>query len=78
MIVDVEMAFRACANYRARGYRLALDLRGTALAEQREAAVLLAPDWLQGHVHEIAAVGGSGPSPPGLPVRHYRACCYSA
>lgn len=50
---------RACANYRERGYRLALDLRGALLDDQRAAAVALGADWWRVHAREAALLGGA-------------------
>ena len=48
---------RTCANYRERGYRLALDLREVLLEDHREAAKTLGADWWRVHTRDVQALG---------------------
>jgi hypothetical protein len=47
----------ACASYRERGYRLALDLREPLLADYRAAASKLGADWWRLHTRDALTLG---------------------
>jgi len=53
----------ACASYRERGYRLALDLREPLLDGYREAALGLSADWWRIHARDALALNGLLPVP---------------
>ena len=47
----------ACASYRERGYRLALDLREPLVRDYRAAAIGLGADWWRLHARDAHALG---------------------